>query len=139
MAITVLGLWEDAWMESARTERRIWKQTIQAFGVNRWVMVSGEPGEFTSPDQYQRIEDALSSLGGERVFLIAPRSYDGGIELVDFKHPDNACYIFGDSVDNLVRYVRPKDHVVSLTTPMQSSMFGHTVLCSVLYDRLVKQ
>lgn len=140
MAVTVLGLWEQEWMDYERTERRIWKQTIQAFNVDRWIMVAGQEGEFTSPDQYQSIDDAIASLDQSLKWtLLVPPSTSQSIPLEHYVHPENAVYIFGDTHNHMMGYMRESDDMVSIYTPTEAAMFAHAVLPAVLHDRLVKQ
>lgn len=137
--IAVLGLWEKDWMDHERTERRIWKQTIQAYNVDRWCMAVAPPGQFTSPIQYAHIDDMFNAPEhqGVRTFLVAPRTMEG-TPLQNYEHPQDAIYVFGDAADNLVRFIRPQDHVVSIFTPSQAAMFAHAVVGTVLFDRARK-
>lgn len=137
--ITVLGMWESDWMEAERTERRLWKQTVQAFAVDEWAMCGVKGGPFTSPLQFEDSDSLISAYPGPKVFLISPHSLEGGINLVDYQHPDNAIYVFGNSYHDLIKYVTPGDDVVSIYTPTKATMFGHVALSAVLYDRLAKQ
>ena len=135
--VTVIGMWESEWMDWERTERRIWKQTIQAFEVDHWVMVPGETGKFTSPEMYDDMKTALAACPGKKTFLVAPKSYPDAKPLHLYKHPKDAIYVFGNSVEHLLGFVTDKDDIIGLHTPVPSGMFGHTVLCSVLYDRMI--
>lgn len=136
--ITVLGMWEPGWMEAERTERRLWKQTVQAFGVTRWAMADVRGGPFTSPVQYETLQEMLAAHPGPKTFLIPPGRTDSW-RLADYVHPQNAIYVFGNSKETLVDAVTPDDEVVSICTPNQSVMFGHVALAPVLFDRMVKQ
>jgi len=136
--ITVLGMWESVWMEAERTERRIWKQTIQAFGVDRWAMCDVRGGPFTSPLQHPSIPEMLAANPGPKTFLIPPGRVDS-IDLADYEHPSDAIYVFGNTAQSLAGYLTNEDESVSIYTPAAADMFGHAVLAAVLYDRLVKR
>lgn len=137
--VTVLGMWEPDWMDAERTERRLWKQTIQAFAVDRWAMAGVQGGPFTSPLQYESLEAMVVDHRGPKTFLIPRASYSASQRLSDYEHPTDAIYVFGNSTENLVRHVTESDAVVSIYTPERATMFGHVALSAVLYDRMVKQ
>ncbi len=137
MTVTVASLWDPKWMEAERTERRIWKQTIQAYDVDHWIMAPGRPGQFTSPQQFETVDEMMDFFRPPRTFLIAPKTMKGK-PLENYKHPEHAIYVLGNTADNMVRFIRPGDHVVSIYTPTESAMFGHAVLGTVLYDRARK-
>ena len=48
-------------MDPERTERRVWKQTIQAFAVDTWGMCDVHGGPFTSPIQYDDLDTMLAA------------------------------------------------------------------------------
>jgi tRNA(Leu) C34 or U34 (ribose-2'-O)-methylase TrmL len=136
--ITVASLWEADWMDSERTERRIWGQTINAYNVDRWIMSPGQPGKFTSPEQFEHIDEMFEALEAPRTFLVAPGTRNG-IPLDAYTHPEDAIYVFGNAQNNLCKYIRPQDDVVTIYTPTQAAMFGHAVVGTVLFDRARKQ
>ena len=135
--VTVIGLWEPVWMESDRTERRLWKQTVQAYDVDRWIMVPSSGTTFSSPIQYETFEEALEKTEGKKTFLICPRTYPG-IDIREYEHPKNAIYVIGSTVDCLTRYAREEDDIVSAYTPQRAEMFGCCFLPLVLHDRMMK-
>jgi len=135
--ITVLGLWESLWFEGERTERRIWKQTIQAFGVRHWAMCGINGGPFSSPAQFPDVESMLAAYPGRRTFLIPPGRVES-VDLVDYSHPPDAIYVFGNTTESLARYVTPNDDVVSIHTAAPVDLFPYPALGAVLYDRMAK-
>ena len=136
--VVVLGMWER-WVEPERTERRLWKQTLTAFGVDRWGMCDVRGGPFTSPVQFVDLKTMLAAYPGPKTFLIPPGRIEGSVSLAEYKHPAEAIYVFGNSAENLVRSVTPVDDVVSIYTPARADLFGIVVVGAVLYDRMVKQ
>lgn len=124
--ITVIGIWEPTWFEYAKTERRVWKQTIDSFNVDVWCM-------YVDPEEMERDEKPWT-------FLVAPRSCDeNAIPLTEFEHPKDAVYVFGNTPNHLKRYIREGDQVVTIPVPNpNASMFGHCALPVVLYDRMIK-
>lgn len=138
MPVTVLGLWEHDWMDAERTERRLWKQTIQAFAVDQWCMAPVRGGPFTSPIQYTSTEEMLASHPGPKTFLIPSTTLKGASSLKNYEHPENAIYVFGNVPDNLVRYVTDADDVVNIETPVGAALFAVAAMSMVLYDRHAK-
>lgn len=135
--VTVLGMWESTWMEAERTERRLWKQTIQAFQVDTWAMAPCKGGPFTSPVQYDTLAEMLEAHPGPKTFLIPPGRTDA-IDLVDYEHPEDGIYVFGNVPQNLVSYITDEDIVVMIDTPHQSDLFASACVSVVLYDRIAK-
>lgn len=127
--LTVIGAWESDWMEN-KLERRLWKQTIQAYNVDKWVMTP-QFGSFTSPIQYQTLEEAIDNSEGKRVFLVP---FDGE-PLHEYSHPEDATYIFGNIPENLKQYMREGDDVVRIATPKSTDLFAAVALGIVLESR----
>lgn len=125
-------------MEADRTERRLWKQTIQAFDVDIWSMSNVHGGPFTSPTQYPDLETMLSAHPGPKTFLIPPGKVDGTLDLASYNHPKNAIYVFGNTNQSMAGFVTEDDDAVAICTPKLSDMFAPAVLTTVLYDRMVK-
>lgn len=136
--ITVLGMWESDWMDSERTERRLWKQTIQAFAVDHWAMCDVHGGPFSSPVQHADVATMLAAHSGPKTFLIPEGSVESSTRLRDYVHPADAVYVFGNSLNSLVPQIGPNDDVVSIVTPVGAAMFAPVVLAAVLYDRMAK-
>jgi len=137
--ITVVGVWEPNWMETVRTELRLWKQTIQAFEVDVWHMVSKGDVIYSNPIQFPTIGEALAATTGTRVFFIAPGRMpaERTVNWKDLVHPEDAVYVFGSSFENLVD-VAGDDIVCEIRTPGPATMFGPVVLGIILADRLAK-
>lgn len=145
--ITVLGCWEDTWMDAEITETRIWRQTLAAFQVKRFVMwpdkTNGnqKTGRF---DQYSDFKEALASLEGHKTYLMPKFTIDdynlSGQNLKDFIHPENVSYIFGRTPDNLIEYIDFSDDnsFVYIDTPQKTDFFGHVAVGITLYDRTIK-
>lgn len=138
MTATVLGVWESDWMEAERTERRLWKQTIQALGVDHWGMMPVKGGPFTSPLQYTTVAEMLAAYPGPKTFLIPAATYANGVSLIDYVHPEDAIYVFGAAHENLVAHITGQDTVVNIPTPVKTAMFGVSAMSMALYARLAQ-
>jgi hypothetical protein len=135
--VTIIGVWEPDWMDSERTERRLWKQTIQAYEVDKWIMAPATDKVFTSPIQYESIDQAIESIEGKKTFFVSPRTYKG-VDIKGYQHPENAIYVIGSAVEDLVRFVKDGDDIVSVYTDTQAALFGCCFLPIILHDRYMK-
>ena len=138
--ITVIGMWEQGYsQEQMFLEDTIWKQTLSAFAVDRFIMVRYPGVSLTGvsiPEQYDTMEEALASSIGERVFLTFPAA--SATDLSAFVHPTEAVYIFGRPADNLLQYIRPQDHRVHIFTPANVDMLACSCVSAVLYSRSIQ-
>lgn len=137
MTCTVVGLWDDMWMLE-RAERRVWRQTIEPFKVDEWIMVPDKGTTTHRPTQVNTIEEALDQTVGTRIFLTHPSTFEG-LDLMTFQHPKDAVYIFGNTANSLASHMREQDLAVSIYTPSRGDMFGHVVLPVVLFSRLEQE
>ena len=133
MAATVIGIWESGWMEP-RLERRLWKQTLAAYGVSNWAMVPGEASK-GSPLEFPSLEHALRSSFGTYIFLIP----GGETPLAELEHPDDAVYIFGNAKESLRKYVCEEDITVNIESNNVVDMFAPVALAPVLRSRYLQR
>jgi len=140
--ITVLGMWETTWMDAERTERRLWKQTIQAFAVDTWAMAPPQGGVFTSPVQYADLASMLAAHPGPKTFLLPSDTAAAAsltyVDLHDYTHPADAIYVFGSARESLVAHVTEGDAVVSICSPGGAHLFSSSAMAIVLADRCAK-
>ena len=143
MSVTVIGCWEPDWADAEKTERRQWKQTIQAYAVGTWYMAPQNAYTFTSPLQTASVADALAATVdmGKRVFLIPQSTVEESLPdrtvsyLHNYTHPADAVYVIGSGPESLASYVTDQDDVISFSTPSTTDMFGCVALGIVLADR----
>ena len=140
--ITVIGAWEENWMDAERTERRLWKQTLQSYQVDNWFMTPPQYGEFTSPLQYKTVQEALDASTGKRIFLTPEATVNEygltTISLADYVHPEDAVYIFCNAISNNHSVIRDEDDVVTIFTPQKTDWFAPVAMGATLYDRFTK-
>lgn len=129
-------------MDADRTERRLWKQTCQAYSVDVWGMAPQQYGTFTSPVQYADLAAMLAAHPGPKTFLIPENTAQANglsyVNLPDYTHPADAIYVFGSSIERLVAHVTDQDAVVSICSPASAHLFASSALTAVLYDRYSK-
>jgi hypothetical protein len=129
LLITVVGMWEPSFSEYEQIiEYRMWKQTIAAFNVDRWIMVGKGPECISSFEHAPTMQDALETISCQRVFMVP----ECGQELDRVWRVQDHSYIFGNAQENLLRYVSENDQVAHLKTPESIDMFAACVLPAVL-------
>jgi len=110
--ITICGVLEDGY--ESTMEHLIWRQLKGAFGVKLLL----------APKDFPTMRELVHSLKGRRIFFIPP----GRMKSLDFytyELPDgDVNLIFGRPGDNLVKYVRNEDDVVSIHTPNGTDMMA---------------
>ena len=130
--ITVVGMWEPSFSEYEQIiEYRMWKQTIAAFNVDRWIMVGKGPERVSSFEHAPTMQDALETINYQRVFMVP----ECGQELDKVWRTPDCAYVFGNADENLLNYVsddRQRDWVAHLKTPKPVDMFAACVLPAVL-------
>ena len=127
--ITVVGTWEPGFREYEQIiEYRMWKQSIAAFDVDRWLMVGQGPDQVVSFESFETMADALATIPCHRVFLVPEQGEP--LEKV-YRPPDHAL-IFGHADESLMSYVEPPDAVAHIATPKPVDMFAACVLPMVM-------
>jgi len=126
--ITIIGRWEKDWLDP-KVELFMWKQLCAAFNVDKLVMVGVSDNPRITIDQYETMEEALINRQGVKVFL----EPTGNILLNKFKHPNDVIYIFGNAMNNNLKYEGVK---VRINTPSITDMFAVNAAAIVLADRL---
>lgn len=122
---TVVGMWEPSFSDYEQViEYRMWKQSIAAFDVDRWLMVGKGPDRVTAFESFETMKDALSTVDCHRVFLIP----GVGEPLEHVYRPPNYALILGNAVDSLEGYVERLDSVACIVTPKPIDMFAACVL-----------
>lgn len=130
--VTIIGMWEPGFSEYEQIiEWRIWKQTLAAYQVDRWIMIGDVVGG--SFETFDSIDSALHSINSS-IILLEPWN---GVPLKEFEHPINATYIFGNAVSNLEKY-RDLGQSVNIPTPKPVDMFAAACVSVVLNDRYSK-
>lgn len=84
---------------------------------------------------YETMEEALEVTPGRRIFVIPP----GRTESIDFKDfttppEDDIAYIFGCAGNNLTKYIKDGDTVVSIHTPYPADLMAISVVGIILNE-----
>jgi hypothetical protein len=137
--VTICVLWEHGWFNNIDTEAFIFTQLQYAYLFERLVLITNNKPFGTTPiETFPTADEALATMIGERVFMTPPGRRPASVPMQDFTHPTDAVYIFGNSQDDLLRYVNPSDYLVHIKTPGEPDMFAMSVVGQILYDRMIK-
>ena len=112
--VTLLGVYEKGWLDK-KVEKFIWRQLGHSYSVDKVVLTDN-------------VEEALLSLEGE-VVLLEPT---GDVMLHEFKHPENAIYVFGNAMNHNLKLDGIK---VRIDTPTMADMFAFNAAAIVLESR----
>lgn len=123
MMITLVGILEPGYIKTT-PEFLGWRQLAGAYQVK--LALVGH--------HYDTLEEALTGQSGHKIFFIPP----GRIESIDFKDftppKGDIVYVFGNTNENLVKYIREDDTVVSIHTPHQADLMAISVVGIVLNE-----
>jgi hypothetical protein len=131
--ITLVGTWEHGWLDP-EVESFMWKQLIKAYQVDRVIFSPTKLKQRSYPEQAETMEDSLNMSTGKRVFLIPGQ----GESLVNYNHPNDAVYIFGNAMKSNQDLVTKDDDVVNIPTPDDIDFFAINAVAITLYDRKIK-
>ena len=127
MTVTLVGAWEKDWL-NPKVEAFMWRQLCSAFTVDRLIMTPTLLSERTSVDQFDCMDTAIESAKGE-IVLLEPK---GGQPLTEFKHPQDAVYVFGNAwAGNAHR----NGHKVTIVTPKPVDFFAIDAAAITLFHR----
>ena len=130
MTVTVVGMWEKDWLDP-KTELFMFRQLKGAFGFDRLVMVPVLLSDRTSVDQYDTMEEALSSTSGKKIFL----EPSGDTTLSSFNEYEDVVYIMAKASINNQRLITEDDLSVRIDTPNDTDMFAVNAISIALYER----
>ena len=125
-------MWELGW-NSPISEFDLWNFPLREFEVDEFCMtpISGIDRKVT---EFASIEEGIASFPE-----LVPIVFDerGEVDLEEFKHPQDALYIFGKA--NYSPLINLDCMSVSIRTPQNKGMmWPHQVATMVLYNRWIK-
>ena len=139
--IMVIAKWENGWFDQ-KTEVNMWLQTMKAYNIEKLVMtpIREDTGH---AEQFLTMEEALDAYPDiKKVFLepIKNRSLTDHefISLVDYSHPVDCVYIFGNSGSGNAELAKQEDDIVYIPTPQEVDLFGSVAFGIAMYDRSLK-
>lgn len=131
------GLWELGWNTPLK-ELELWEYIAKDFGVEEFYMtpVTGiYSNAVTEKHSMQEILDENKDM--TKVYV----DENGEVDLVDFKHPENALYVFGKAGSSPVAtYASAGDLTVRIRTVNNKGLlWPHQAATLILYDRMLKE
>jgi len=111
--ITVVAVREKGWYDNKRTEYRLYDQTCRAYGVDL------------------KMIDNINEIDAKNIVIF---DENGDISLENFKHPDDAIYLFGRTGLDL-KHDFPDKQSVRINTDSSIALFGAVACGIVLEDR----
>lgn len=134
MTVEIAGLWELGY-SAPLSESVQWELLLREFGVERLNMtpVSGIDARWIY--EYPTLDELMSDRSH-----LTPVFVDecGGVELQDFKHPEDALYVFGKLTYSPFNNLAQSHLSVRIDSPKPGMMFPHQAAALVLYNRFSK-
>lgn len=130
--IEVAGMWELGY-SAPLTEADLWRFPLRDFNVDRWLMAPVSGINVREVEEFPDVDSMLDSAEGEIVFV----DEQGEVELSDFTHPQDVCYVFGKASYSPMMSRKAKS--VRIATPQgKGLLWPHQAAVIVLRDRLLK-
>ena len=146
--ITVIGRFFTDTIASMEMEEELWKQICHAYQVDRLILLPATYQDLrltdrNAYDQYETMEEALTTVTGKRVYFIPPQTaIDNNLTytmMSGYTYPQDIVIIFGESFYNNVRHITENDDVVSIALPDDNrGVYGVSINGIVLRDRWIK-
>jgi tRNA(Leu) C34 or U34 (ribose-2'-O)-methylase TrmL len=93
---------------------------VNAFKVDRLVMIPALLPKRTSMDQFDTMQEALDSTMGKRIFF----EPTGSSHHNSIKYYNDIVLIFGNANTHNLKHVRSEDITVRINTPSNSVLFS---------------
>ena len=135
--VEVAGIWEQGW-NTPIAESVQWEMMLREYGVNALSMcpVSGIAAPWGAAPwikEYANMDELLASKPGLTWVFVTE---NGGSELSEFEHPENALYVFGRASQSVPV---PDGALTVKIAPGKGCLWAHQACAVVLYDRHLKQ
>lgn len=136
MTVAVAGLWDFGY-NCPISEVPLWLHPIRDFAVDEWHMSPVSGIDCPKIHEWARAEEMISSLRSRLHLVFVTEAHQGAVELDDFLHPKNACYVFGKSTwSPFMSLAGADDCVVRCATPTGLGLsLAPSVLFTVLWHR----
>lgn len=129
--IEVAGLWELGW-SAPMTEAIQWEYAMREFGIERLNMtpISGVYKRWIH--EYNHTEAILADRSHLTPVFV---DENAETELSDFKHPENALYLFGKGTYSPFSSKASEHLSVKINSTQPGLMWPHQALAVVMYHR----
>ena len=131
--VVVAGVWESGWNTPIK-ELDLWYYPLKDFGVDELAMTPVSGIKLNNKiKEFHSVEEMIQHY--DLPVIICTK--DGDANLEEFKHPENALYLFNRTSGGVLP-VEPK-HTLRIETKLNKGMlWGHQAASIILYDRLKK-
>jgi tRNA(Leu) C34 or U34 (ribose-2'-O)-methylase TrmL len=137
-SVAVAGVWELGWTVPLK-EMELWEYTLRDFGVSSFHMAPITGIRSRLVQEKESIEEIIKGYrnsGRSRVVFVDEKAE---ASLKDFRHPENALYVFGRANYSPMGYQEPGDMAVKIETPKnKGGLWPHQAAAIILYDRYMK-
>lgn len=134
MTVAIAGLWELG-HNAPISEAHLWEMVIRDFMVDEWHMSPVTGIEETLVEEWQDAAQMIKAMRELMPLVFVTES--AATELADFKHPTDACYVFGKC--NWSPFINLKsgdDLAVRVDTPADKGLlWPHQCATAVLWHR----
>lgn len=137
MTVNVAGHWDLNWNTPIK-EIDLWEYPLRDFGVKRHYMTPISGIDSKKVHERKGIKEILEE-NKELTIIFCDERAD--TLLKDFKHPENALYVFGKAnYSPFLSLAREQDLSLKIETKRQKGglLWGHQAASIILYDRLMK-
>lgn len=130
--IVVGAIWEQGWFDF-ETEFNLWNFPLLDLGVDEFAMTPISGIKNNKVKEFNNVKDLVEYYN---LPIIIGTEY-GESTLQDFKHPENALYLFNRTSGGELPI--KADYTLKIETVLNKGMlWGHQAASIILYDRFLK-
>ena len=130
--VVVAGIWEAGWNTPIK-ELDLWQYPLKDFGVDELAMTPVSGISTNKVKEFHSVEEIIQHY---ELPVIICTEY-GETDLEEFKHPENALYLFNRTSGGNLPVV--PDHTLRINTKLNKGLlWGHQAASIILYDRVKK-
>jgi len=135
--IVIAGMWELGWNTPIK-EIDLWQYPLRDFGIDDFYMVPISGIKSKKVKEKPTLKSVIEENKNLKIIFVTE---GGEYSLQEFKHPENALYIFGKTNYSPFNNMKIKDSIsLKIETKLNGGMlWGHQAASIVLYDRMVKE
>jgi len=133
-SVSIAGMWELGW-NTPISEIELWHLMLRDFGVDKFYMTPVSGIKSSKVIEMTTLEDIIEANKDKTIVYVDERSET---ELSDFKHPENALYVFGKAnYSPFMADMKEGDMSVKIKTiENKGLLWPHQAASIVLYDRI---
>ncbi len=130
--VIVAAIWEQGLFDF-KTELDLWHYPLRDLGVDEFAMTPISGLNSNKVKEFHNVQQLVEYYG---LPIIIGTEYGESL-LQDFKHPENALYLFNRTSGGELPV--EADYTLKIQTPLDKGMlWGHQAASIILYDRFIK-